>query len=188
MGTQDGRIKPAFPNAKMLVQPKEMDTVRAPHPMQYAWYVPNSGEGVDPARLVQIEGDFELGVGVTLVSTPGHTDGNMSLVLNTADGVWVTSENGVAIDNWFPEHSRIPGIAAYLKHFRREVVLNSNTLEDPQDQYNSMVLEKALADVSKKDARFRQVLPSTELLPWARNWPCIPALFQGEIRYGSLAP
>lgn len=186
MGTKDGAIKPAFPNARLLVQPKEFDTVLAPHPMQHAWYVPHSGEGVDPDRIVQIEGDFELGTGITLVATPGHTDGNMSLVLNTPDGVWVTSENGVAIDNWFPEHSRIPGIGSYMRHYGREVVLNSNTLEDPQDQYNSMVLEKSLADVSKKDARFKQVLPSTELLPWARNWPCVPSLFQGEIHYGSL--
>jgi len=186
MGTLDGSIKPVFPNARLIVQPKELDTVLAPHPMQYAWYVPGSGAGVDPARLIQIEGDFELGTGIALVATPGHTDGNMSLVLNTEDGVWVTSENGVAVDNWFPEHSHIPGMSSYVRHYQREVVLNSNTLEDPQDQYNSMVLEKALADVSKKDARFKQVLPSTELLPWARNWPCTPALFQGEIQYGSL--
>lgn len=188
LGTKDGSIKPVFPNAKMIVQPRELDTVFSPHPMQHAWYVQDGGKDVDLGRVLQIEGDFELGTGIALVATPGHTDGNMSLVLNTPDGVWVSSENGVALDNWFPEHSRIPGIAGYLKHFSREVVLNSNTLEDPQDQYNSMVLEKALADVSPKDPRFKNILPSTELLPWARNWPCMPAMFQGGISYGSLAP
>ncbi|HUP92818.1 MAG TPA: hypothetical protein VM074_11265 [Solimonas sp.] len=187
LGTMDGSLKPVFPNARMIVQPKELDTVMAPHPMQLAWYVPNSGEGIDPARLLPIEGDFELGTGIAMVATPGHTDGNMSLVLNTADGVWVTSENGVSADNWYPEHSRIPGLRGYTRHFRREVVLNSNTLEDPQDQYNSMVLEKALADPSKRDARFGQVLPSSELLPDLLNWPCVPTLFHGELRYGSLA-
>lgn len=187
IGAKDGSVMPVFPNAKLLVQPRELDTVFSPHPMQRAWYVPNSGDGIDLNQVIQIEGDFELGTGIALVSTPGHTDGNMSLVLNTDDGVWVTSENGVSVDNWFPEHSRIPGFAGYIRHYGREVVLNSNTLEDPQDQYNSMVLEKALADLSKKDARFKQVLPSTELLPWARNWPCTPTLFQGEIKYGNLS-
>ncbi|HUS25614.1 MAG TPA: hypothetical protein VM369_11765 [Candidatus Binatia bacterium] len=186
MGTRDGRLKAVFPRAKMIVQAKELDTVHSPHPMQTAWYVPDSGEGVDPERFIRLDGDYELGAGIALVATPGHTDGNMSLVLNTSDGIWVSSENGVALDNWFPEHSRIPGIRGYRKHYRREVVLNSNTLEDPQDQYNSMLLERELADVSKKDPRFKQVLPSTELLPWARNWPCLPSLFQGGIQYGQL--
>lgn len=186
LGTRDGRIAPVFPNAKMLVQPRELDTVFSPHPMQHAWYVPDGGKDIDLARVLQIEGDFELGTGVALIATPGHTDGNMTLALNTEDGIWVSSENGIAVDNWHPEHSSIPGLRGYCRHFGREVVLNSNTLEDPQDQYNSMLLERALADVSKKDPRFRQILPSTELLPWWRNWPCRPALFQGGLRYGSL--
>ncbi len=186
IGTADGSIKPVFPNAKLIVQPKELDTVYEPHPMQHAWYVPDSGKGVATERLLPIEGDVLLGTGIALIATPGHTDGNVSLVINTDDGIWVSSENGVAIDNWFPEHSKIPGLKRHMRDFGREVILNANTLEDPQDQYNSMLLEKTLADVSKKDPRFTQVLPSTELLPWTRNWPCKPALFQGGINYGTL--
>lgn len=186
IGTADGSIQPAFPNAKLIAQPKELDTVFEPHPMQTAWYVPDSGVGAERSRLLPIEGDVLLGTGIVLIATPGHTDGNVSLVLNTDDGIWVSSENGVAVDNWHPEHSKIPGLRGYRQHYQRDVILNANTLEDPQDQYNSMLLERALADVSKKDARFKQVLPSTELLPWKRNWPCTPALFQGGIHYGTI--
>ena len=186
IGTKDGKVPAVFPNAKLIVIREELDTLTSPHPMQHAWYVPEGASGIDLSRVLFVPGSVELGQGIAFVATPGHTDGNMTLVLNTDDGVWVTSENGVAIDNWFPEHSRIPGVRGYSRFFGREIVLNSNTLEDPIDQYNSMVLEKSLADTSKKDARFKQVLPSTELLPWLRNWPCWPSLFQGEIRYGSL--
>lgn len=186
LGTRDGSLPPRFPRARLICLRQELDTLLSPHPMQHAWYVPHGAEGVDPARFLFIPGDVELGPGVALIGTPGHTDGNMSLVLNTDDGVWVTSENGVAIDNWQPEHSRIPGVRGYSRFFGREVVLNANTQEDPLDQYNSMVLEKALADPSRKDPRFRQILPSSELLPWLRNWPCWPAQFQGGLRYGRL--
>ncbi len=186
LGTKDGSIKPVFPRARLLVMPQELDTLLSPHPMQHAWYVPDGAAGIDPSRVQFIPGDVELGPGIALVATPGHTDGNMTLVLNTPDGIWVTSENGVAVDNWFPEHSRIPGLKGYARSYSREVVLNANTQEDPLDQFNSMVLEKALADVSRRDPRFKQMLPSTELLPWARNWPCIPTLFQGGISYGRL--
>ena len=188
LGTKDGSVPPKFPRARLLCLAQELDTLRSPHPMQHAWYVPHGADGIDPAKVLFLPGDVELGRGVALVATPGHTDGNMSLVLNTDDGVWVTSENGVAIDNWQPELSRIPGVRGYSRFYSREVVLNANTQEDPLDQYNSMVLEKALADSSRRDPRFKQILPSSELLPWLRNWPCRPALFQGEIRYGTLAP
>jgi hypothetical protein len=182
----DQNHPPVFPNARLLVQQAELDTLLDPHPMQHAWYVPGGAQGVPPERVLCIAGDAQLGRGLALINTPGHTDGNWSLVINTPDGIWVTSENGVSIDNWFPEHSRIPGVARYARFYGREVVINANTQEDPIDQYNSMVLEKSLADTSHRDSRFTQVLPSTELLPWIRNWPVRPSLFQGGLDYGRI--
>ena len=149
MGTTqpvEGELEPRapfFPNAKFVCQRKEVDTFRSPHPMQWAWYVPGGMDHVIEDDLVLIDGDVELGVGVALAWTPGHTDGNQSLVLNTEDGVWVSSENGVAADNWHPHLSKIPGVRKEAEFMGREVILNSNTLEDSIDQYDSMVKEKA---------------------------------------------
>ena len=101
---------PLFPNAKLLTQRKEWDTFLSIHPMQWAWYVGDGVKDVPTDNVVLLDGDVELGKGVALVWTPGHTDGNHSLVVNTADGVWVSSENGVCADNWHPNLSRIPGV------------------------------------------------------------------------------
>ena len=109
------------------------------------------------------------GRGVSLVWTPGHTDGNHSLLVNTPDGAWVSSENGVAADNWQPELSKIPGVRAYHEFYRREIVPNANTLEDSLDQYDSMVKEKTLAGRAKSDPRWLQILPSSELATWRRQ-------------------
>ena len=109
----DGRSEPwppMFPNGRWICQRKELDTFRSIHPLQWAWYVDG---GMDHARednLLSIDADVMLGKGVALVRTPGHTDGNQTLVINTPDGVWVSSENGVCLDNWQPEHSKIPGV------------------------------------------------------------------------------
>lgn len=92
----------------MLVHSRELATLQSLHPMQWAWYVEGGLGGVDPAMVVTFDGDIELGRGITLLWTPGHTDGNHSLVVNTPDGVWVSSENGISLDNWQPELSRIP--------------------------------------------------------------------------------
>jgi hypothetical protein len=185
----DGRTEPwppYFPNAKWILQRRELDTFRGPHPMQWAWYVPGGMDHAIEDQIVDIDGDVELGEGVALMWTPGHTDGNQTLVLNTPDGVWVSSENGVAIDNWQPELSKIPGIRRYAEFYNREVVLNSNTLEDSIDQYDSMVKERTVADASRRDPRFLNIFPSSEMGRLKRHWPVVPTFPQGELRYGEI--
>jgi glyoxylase-like metal-dependent hydrolase (beta-lactamase superfamily II) len=180
------RREPLFPNASFLVQGRELDTLRSVHPMQWAWYVPTDLDDVRLDAVTTLDGDVELGHGVALVRTPGHTDGNLSLVLRTGTGVWVSSENGVALDSWQPELSRIPGLRSYAASMGREVVLNANTLEDSIDQYDSMVLEKALADLVP-GTPWKQLLPSSELAPLKRQWPLVPTRQVGGIAAGSLA-
>ena len=116
-----------------------------------------------PDRVVACDGDLLLGQGAALVRTPGHTVGNWSLVISTDNGVWAVSENGVACDSYAPEASKIPGLAKHARRFGVEVVLNSNTLEGRNEQYTSMVLEKALVDPSRDDPAFCQHLASSEL-------------------------
>jgi len=184
MGTDE---RPAFfPNAKHLAQRREVDTFKSTHPMQWAWYVPGGMDGIPEENLVLLDGDVELGLGLAFLWTPGHTDGNMSLCVNTPDGVWVSSENGVAADNWHPHLSRIPGVRKWAEFFGREVILNSNTLEDSIDQYDSMLKERAVADENRFDSRFRNVFPSSELATFKRQWPVVPTFVYGGVNYGRI--
>jgi hypothetical protein len=192
MGTHappPGRDEPFprfFPNAKFVFQRREVDTFASIHPTQWAWYVPNGMDGVIDDGLVLVDGDVELGVGVALLWTPGHTDGNQSLCLNTPEGVWVSSENGVAADSWHPHLSKIPGVRKWAEFFGREVVMNANTLEDSVDQYDSMLKEKAVADVNRRDPRWLNVFPSSEIHPLRRSWPVVPTFVYGGINYGRI--
>ena len=65
----------------------------------------------------------------------------------------------MAADYWHPHLSKIPGVRKYAEFFDREVILNSNTLEDSIDQYDSMIKEKALADAHRDDPRLLQGVP-----------------------------
>jgi hypothetical protein len=179
-------LPPLFPNAKLLTQRKEWDTFASLHPMQWAWYVEDGIKGVPEENVVLLEGDVELGKGAALVWTPGHTDGNHSLCVNTPEGVWVSSENGVCADNWHPHLSKVPGVRKFAEFFGREVVLNSNTLEDSIDQYDSMLKEKSLADSNARDPRFKNVFPSSEMTDWRRQWPIVPTFSYGGINCGNL--
>jgi hypothetical protein len=193
LGTTDpppghsGPMPALFPNAKLLTQRKEWDTFSSLHPMQWAWYVEDGVKGIPEDNVVLLEGDVELGKGVALVWTPGHTDGNHSLCINTEEGVWVSSENGVCADNWHPHLSKIPGVRKFAEFFNREVVLNSNTLEDSIDQYDSMLKEKALADSNARDQRYKNVFPSSEMPNWRRQWPVVPTFTYGGMNYGTVS-
>ncbi len=182
-GENDPR-PPLFPNARFVLQRREVDTLRCIHPTQWAWYVPGGMDMVIEDRLVLVDGDVELGVGCGLLHSPGHTDGNQSLCINTPEGLWVASHNGVAADSWHPHLSKIPGVRKWAEFYGREVVMNANTLEDSVDQYDSMIKEKAVADVNRRDPRWLNVFPCSELASLRRQWPIVPTFVYGGMNYG----
>lgn len=92
------------------------------------WYCPGGIDGVPEDKVILFDHDIFLGEGVALVRTPGHTEGNHSIVVHTDDGVFVTSENGVGSDAYDPSHSQISGLRTYAHTSQMEVVLNGNTV------------------------------------------------------------
>ncbi len=179
-------LSAVFPRAKLLIARAELDIFRALHPLQRPWYIPEGVRHVPADRLVACDGDMLLGKGVALVRTPGHTVGNWSLVINTDTGVWAVSENGVAADSYAPEASRIPGVRRYAQREGLEVVLNSNTLEGRNEQYTSMVLEKALVDRCQADPAFCQHFPSSELTATPLTPGLSPTLRHGGVESGEI--
>lgn len=173
-----------LPNAKLLVMRQEWESARYTLPPQRDWYCPNGTDGVDEERIIALDGDVRLGDSVFLVRTPGHTEGNHSIVAHTPEGMMVTSENGVGPDAYAPEHSDIPGLKDYVAKTGMEVVLNGNTLERGLDQYVSMILEKEIAGMSIRDPRFPNMVCSSEFDSfWA--FPGIEPTFRfGDLEFG----
>ena len=173
-----------LPKARLLVHRQELASVQGLLPSQAQWYCPHGLDGVAAERIMAFDGSIQLGPGVALVHTPGHTEGNHSLVYRSADGLRVSSENGVSADSWAPLQSRHNGIRRYAQATGSEVILNGNTQEGSNDQYLSMVLEKTLAGTSAEHG-FSNVVPSSECSPhWLFPGAPTSHLF-GETRFGS---
>jgi hypothetical protein len=132
------------------------------------------------------EGSIQLGEGIALIHTPGHTEGNHSIVTNTDEGIWVTSENGVSVDAYAPLLSTASGVATYAKNLRTEVIINGNTLENSIDQYISMVQEKTIAGPSSRDPRYPNVFPSSEMTPFWAFPGATPSFYVGHAKHGEL--
>ena len=62
-------------------------------------------EGIPLEKVILLDGSTMLGEGVALIATPGHTEGNHSIVVHTDEGLMVTSENGVGPDAYAPLQS-----------------------------------------------------------------------------------
>jgi hypothetical protein len=160
----EGYPSPYFPKAKLLVMRQEWQSTQSLLPPQRDWYCPGGVRGVDEDRVIFLEGDVMLGEGVALIRTPGHTEGNHSIVVRSPDGVMVTSENGISADSYAPSQSRWKSFRRYAKDTGMEVILNGNTLERGLDQYMSMILEREMAGPCPGNSNFFNVLPSSE---WA---------------------
>lgn len=175
-----------FPNAKMIVMKQEWDSTTALLPQQQDWYCPDGIKGVPEQRLLLLDHSVRLAKGLALVRTPGHTEGNHSLVAYTDEGILVTSENGVSADSYAPEHSEIPGVREYAKATGMEVILNGNTLENSLDQYISMVVEKTIAGPRPDNPAFCNFVPSSELTAYWGFPGLKPTYAFGELCFGSV--
>ncbi|MFB8003344.1 hypothetical protein [Nocardia sp. NPDC056000] len=177
-------VAAAFPNATLLAQRDELEAMADLHPFQRPWYQPATFVDVPPEKITPLDGSVLLGPGVALLATPGHAMGNQSLVLNTDTGIWAISENAIAAECLTPEHSRIPGVSRSARSWGHEVILNANTIETTYEQYNSLVIEKTIADVSQRDSRFRQFFPSSELTGARLNPGTTPTFTHRAIGHG----
>jgi hypothetical protein len=183
LGSPHEPIEPWFPNAVLLTQAREWEAIRHLHPLQAPWYQPDTYLHLPPDRLALIDGDILLGPGVALIETPGHTAGNQSLVLHTDRGLWTSSENGVAAESWAPAASRIAGLRRWSVEWGQRVILNANTIEFAAWQYNSMVVEAAIADPTP-DGVFPQCFPSSELTAHPMAPMLRPTYHHGAIEHG----
>jgi hypothetical protein len=186
MGTAD---QPAlFPNALFLFPKSEWDSITHLHPSVQAWYVPGGVDGVFLDHLFLYAGDIQLGPGVALIQTPGHTPGNHSLYLNTPEGTFTISENGAGPDAYNPALSSIDSVRKTAIWKGWEVVMNANTLDNTFDQYNSMIKEKLLSGPNPQYPEFCNHRSSSEFTSHYLAPGLKPTLELGAVVYGDPEP
>lgn len=175
-----------FPRAKLLIHAQEWASAADLNPYQADWYCPQGTRGIPEERVLRFEGSVMLGDGVALIHTPGHTEGNHSIVVHTDEGLWVISENGISVDAYAPTLSTAAGVADYARALNTEVIINGNTLENSVDQYISMVVEKTIAGPSSRDPRYPNMFPSSEMMPFWLFPGTKPSFTVNHARHGKL--
>ena len=186
LGTTDGRLLPRFSRAKLLAPKNEWDSWQSLHPLQKAWFIADGRAGVHTQSVVLTDGDYELGDGVWLLRTPGHTVGNQTIFIKTSSGVWGCSENGTCVDAYSPLDSKISGLKVNARMNDTEVTLNANTAENAADQYASMMLERTLVHRVKHAPAFVQMFASSEVTPTVLSPGITPSIVFEHVTSGAV--
>lgn len=80
----DGRIRPAFPRARYVVQRREQDFARLPNERIRASYMADNYEPIASAGLWDFaDGETEIVPGVSVIPTPGHTPYHQSVLVRS---------------------------------------------------------------------------------------------------------
>lgn len=125
-------------NARFFVHEKELRRIHAPHPLDYR-YVPDYIEEVEEnGRIEVVREDREIVPGIRVVHTPVHTDGGLSVFIDTDAGTACITGFCVIMENFDPP----PGITAM-----EMAVIPPGTHVNVYEAYDQMVKIRGMADI-----------------------------------------
>ena len=123
-----------YTNARFVIQKDELEYALNPHPSQSLFLDRKSFEDLNFEVVV---GDREIVPGVSVLLTPGHTNGGQSVLVETAQGKAVISGLCTIRENYDPP-----------EELRRVMpVLTPAIHKDPIQAYESVVRINEIADV-----------------------------------------
>ena len=81
-----GQLAPVFPNARYLVQRRDLDNARRPSLRERASYLPKNWEPLEQAGVLDtVQGAAEILPGLSVRPVPGHTPGLQAVVVQGQD-------------------------------------------------------------------------------------------------------
>ena len=125
-------------NAEIFVHPKELEHIHDPHPLDFR-YVEDYIEDVeDNGQLRLIDSDREIADGIRVMHTPAHTEGGLTVLVETAGGTAAITGFCTINDNFFPPRQ--------IKAMEMDVI-PPGTHVNAYDAYNIMIGVRDLADI-----------------------------------------
>ena len=126
-----------LPNARFIVQQKELEYAGNPHPLFAGAYHSSLFENI---HFDVIDGDYELMAGIDLIFTPGHSAGCQSVAVDTEVGKTIITGFCCLEENF-----SAPSAGAWVSNQEPEVIPPGIHL-DMETAYLSAMRVKDLAD------------------------------------------
>jgi len=89
-------------NAKIYVHEKELETIHNPHPLDYRYNEEFILEVEENGQIEVITEDGEILPGIRVMHTPAHTEGGLSILIDTPSGTAVITGFCIIMENLEP--------------------------------------------------------------------------------------
>jgi len=89
-------------NAVFYVHQKELDRIHDPHPLDFRYLEDYIIDVEEAGRIKIITEDIEIVPGIRVMHTPAHTDGGLSVIIETAKGKAIITGFCTIMENFYP--------------------------------------------------------------------------------------
>jgi len=124
-------------NAKIYVHEKEMEHLYNPHPLDFRYLEDYIDDVKENGQVIIVSEDTEVVPGITMIHTPAHTPGGMSIKIETDKGSVLICGFCTILENLYPPIE--------VKAMEMEVI-PPGTHTDANEAYDILVKAKTMAD------------------------------------------
>jgi len=125
-------------HARFYIHQKELEAVHNPHPLDYRYVEDYIIEIEQNNQIFIVDKDMEIAPGISVLHTPAHTEGGLTVIIQTRNGKAAITGFCVIMENFEPPPS--------VKAMEMEV-LPPGTHVNVYEAYDQLVRIKSLADI-----------------------------------------
>ncbi len=125
-------------NAVIYAHEKELESMHNPHPLDYRYLEDWMEEPEERGQVRPLTKDTEIVPGITMMHTPIHTEGGMSIVVDTEKGKAIITGFCVIEENFNPPPA--------IRGMEMEVIPPGTNL-GPKQAYDTMLKVRDMADI-----------------------------------------
>lgn len=125
-------------NARFYIHEKELTSIHAPHPLDFRYNEEFILDVEENGQIEKIVEDREILPGIRVVHTPAHTEGGLSILIDTPAGRAVITGFCVIMENFYPPKQ--------IKAMEMEVI-PPGTLVNAYQAYDLLVKVKSMAEI-----------------------------------------
>jgi len=125
-------------NAKFFIHEKELERAHNPHPLDFRYMEDYILDIEKRGQIIKLTGDAEIVPGISVIHTPAHTEGGLSVVVDTAQGKAIITGFCLIMENFNPP--------LRIKAMEMEVI-PPGTHVNVYEAYNIVLKVKDMADI-----------------------------------------
>ncbi len=125
-------------NATFYIHEKELESIHDPHPLDYRYLEDYIEDIEEKGQIKTVTKDMDVLPGIRLTHTPAHTEGGLTVSVDTSNGKAVITGFCVIMDNFHPPKE--------IRAMEMEVI-PPGTHVNVYEAYDLMVKVKDMADI-----------------------------------------